>query len=226
MTRILLADDHVLFREALVQFVRALKPDWRIDEASSFEEASDILQEDTDYDLLLLDLRMPGMNGLEGLQKALNDFPKTKTCLLSGVAEEHHIKKAVRMGACGYLPKTMSGKKLVKAIELILDGKKFIAMDQNGSVPMPSYHDDFATITPAKEQTKNPKHPFGNLTGREKEVLHHLAHGLSNKDIADILGLKIATVKLHVSSVCKKLNAANRTQAAILAYQNGLIIPK
>lgn len=224
--KLLLADDHVLFRDTLVQFIKILKPTWMVTSVSDFQNAYDYLDGDIAYDLLLLDLRMPGMNGLEGLQKTLDKHPNQLIAILSGVAEEHHVKTAMAMGARAYLPKTLSGKALIKAVDLIVGSDyKFIPMDETGTKIMPAYFDDYHDYISRYSLPSNFDQKgelVKNLTGREKQVLHYLSQGLSNKDIAQEMTIKIATVKLHVSGVCKKLNVTNRTQAAIIAHSNGL----
>jgi two-component system nitrate/nitrite response regulator NarL len=226
--RILIADDHVLFREALIQFISALRPKWVIETTGTYDDAKAQLDEGQSYDLIMLDLRMPGMNGLDGLEQMVIANPKQKVCILSGVAEDHHIKSAVKLGARAYFPKTLSGKILVKGIEHVVEGKKFIPMDGDGITVQPSYYDGHDTITPGNErggdvnQDKIKFDILARLTPREKDVMEYIAQGLSNKDIARELDLQIATIKLHVSGLCKKLEVENRTQAAIMAHQYGL----
>lgn len=224
--RILLADDHVLFREAMMLFILSLRPDWKIDIASSFTEAYQKLENGSTYDLVLLDLRMPGMNGTEGLATLIKHHPNQYAAILSGVAEEHHVHETMALGSRAYFPKTLSGKVLVRAIELIISGQKFIPMDETGQKLMPAYYDDYQEINDAESITPSEKtevdSSISTLTPREKEVMQYLAQGLSNKDIAENMTLQISTIKLHVGNICKKLNVENRTQAAIIAYQYGL----
>lgn len=222
--KLLLADDHVLFRDALIQFITSLRPDWSITTSSDFEGAFKFLESGEVYDLVLLDLRMPGMNGLDGLQKILEYYPNQMTAILSGVAEEHHVKQAMSIGARAYMPKTLSGKALVQAIELVVTSQhRFVPMDETGEKIMPAYFDDYSQYTEREKTLSDADlkdQIFDTLTKREKEVLHYLSQGLSNKEIAREMGIQIATVKLHVSGVCKKLGVANRTQAAIVAHNN------
>jgi two-component system nitrate/nitrite response regulator NarL len=224
--RILLADDHVLFREAMMQFMLSLRPDWKIEISSSFTDAYNKLENGSTYDLVLLDLRMPGMNGTQGLSTLIKHYPKQYAAILSGVAEEHHVHETMAIGSRAYFPKTLSGKVLVRAIELVISGQKFIPMDETGQKLMPAYYDDHQDIN--NEQTVTASEPssaeesIALLTPREREVMQYLAQGLSNKDIAANLTLQISTIKLHVGNICKKLKVKNRTQAAIAAYQYGL----
>ncbi len=227
---ILLADDHVLFRDALIQFMISIHPDWSIDSVCDLHAVIEKLQ-NKPFDLVLLDLRMPGMNRLKGLEKLVKEYPDQKIAIITGVAEEHHIREAIQIGVCGYLPKTLSGKALVKAINTIITtDKAFVPSDLLSNTIMPSYHDDFNTHPDQNHHLPTDEaDPFmanlSKLTDREQEVLTLLAKGLSNKEIARDLNVQTPTVKLHVSNVCKKLCVNNRTQAAIMAHQYG-IVPK
>jgi len=225
--KIFLADDHDLFRDALIQFIKNLYPDWDVDTGSNLDDAVLALTS-TAYDLLLLDLRMPGMNRLEGLKKIKHDFPDQKTAIITGVAEEHHVREAIEIGAHAYLPKTLSGKALAQAINLIVKSDHiFIPMDESGTRIMPAYRDGFRAYpdqsTEQDSENSELNTLFEDLTKREKQVILLLAQGLSNKEIANDLGIQAATVKLHVGNICKKLHVSNRTQAAILVHQYGLV---
>lgn len=223
---LLLADDHVLFRDALIQYIKISKPNWTMTTASNFDSAYKYIENGHTYDLFLIDLRMPGMNNMDGLRKTLDNHPKQMTAILSGVAKEGDVKKAMTIGARAYLPKTLSGKALVKAIELVVySEQKFIPMDETGTKIMPAYFDDYTNLdlknTPITEKVE--KETLQSiLTKRELEVLRYLSKGLSNKEIALAMNIQVATVKLHVSGVCKKLSVTNRTQAAIMAYNYGI----
>jgi DNA-binding NarL/FixJ family response regulator len=177
----------------------------------------------------MLDLRMPGMDGLKALNTLKTNHSDIPYAIISGVAEEHHIHESMKQGARAFFPKTLSGKALVKAIELVVtSGQRFVPMDETGTKIMPAYFDDFSYI----KTEPNIKHDnefdlsvemVKKLTKREKQVLHYLAQGLSNKDIAHEMNIEPPTVKLHVGNLCKKMQASNRTQAAIMAHQHNLI---
>ena len=226
--RLLIADDHTLFRDALVQYIERGQPDAEVLLAKDFYEARDILETDPVMDLVILDLRMPGMKGFEGLKFVRDVYPDTPVAMISGVAEPEDVKKAVELGAKGYFPKTLSGKALLKAIMQVIEGENFIPLDDNKVSYMPSYYaDDKAQNTSQAEQTSETVVAKDiAFTPREAEVLSFLARGDSNKEIANELGLQIVTVKLHVSSICRKMGVKNRTQAALMSRDLGISEPK
>lgn len=217
--KLLLADDHTLFRDALVLYIQRAEPRSQISLAQSFFEAFEIMAQKSDQDLVLLDLRMPGMNGLEGFVRMRDQYPNVKVALMSGVAEPEDVRAAMALGAVGYFPKTLSGKNLIKAIKIVLQGEIFFPMSETSELIMPSYYDDYkpfdsGSIQPMYGQTA--QKPAVVFTPREKQVIAYLAKGCTNKEIAEALGLQVVTVKLHVRSICQKLEAKNRTQAALL----------
>ncbi|MFK7839690.1 MAG: response regulator [Bdellovibrionales bacterium] len=226
--KLLIADDHTLFRDALVQYIQRANDDCDIAVTKDFDEAYQRVQLASDYDLVILDLRMPGMNGLEGIEKLRKKYPDLKVALMSGVAEAEDVEAAVKLGACAYFPKTLSGKALVQAINEVLHGQKYIPTQEGSNQVMPSYYADekrtnfnYGGMSNANGLS-DAKTDFA-LTPRETEVLRYLANGDSNKDIANALGLQVVTVKLHVRGICRKLDANNRTQAALKATQLGLV---
>lgn len=232
--RLLIADDHALFRDAMTQYVERSNPGSTVDSVPSLDEVFKRLDNTEDFpELVLLDLNMPGMHGLIGFAKFREKYPKIPVALLSGVAEADDVQRAMDLGAIGYFPKTLSGRALLKAIELVLTGEKFIPVDSKTNGLMPSYFNDNTTNTipvalPLK--TSAPISPYSNLplskvrlTPRENDVLICLCRGQSNKDIARNLGLQDVTVKLHVRSICRKLDVTNRTQAVLRSFELGLV---
>lgn len=230
--RILVVDDHTLFRDALVQYLERAEPDIGLNVAKDFYEAESILSKDSLYDLVLLDFKMPGMKGHEGLKTLKNKYPDLRIALMSGVAEPEDVTKSMDIGAAGYFPKTLSGKALLKAIQSVLSGDRFIPLDDNSRI-MPAYYDDskMRQVNSDGGQSASVNHEGSaiktlndiNLTPRENEVLGFLMKGASNKEIARDLGLQVVTVKLHVRGICRKMNVKNRTQAAMHAREIGLL---
>ncbi|MCB1531604.1 MAG: response regulator transcription factor [Alphaproteobacteria bacterium] len=211
--KLLLADDHTLFRDALMLYIERAEPQSTVTLAEDLHQALKRLAEDSRQDLVLLDLRMPGMKGMDGLRQVKEKYPHIPIALMSGVAEKRDVEEALEIGAVGYFPKTLSGKALLQAIQKVVAGEKFVPMDEAEKTVMPSYYAD-----------KNTTNLDAQLTPREAEVLSFLARGASNKEIATELDLQVVTVKLHVRGICKKLDAKNRTQAALKARELGLAV--
>ncbi len=219
--KLLIADDHALFRDALVQYIERSDPLASVSLAKDFYQAMDILEQNPHYSLVILDLRMPGMNGMGGFKEIRKKYPDVMVALMSGIAEPEDVHSALELGAVGYFPKTMSGKALLGAIKQVVAGGKFVPQGRKSGGYMQSYYDD---AKPVKDVSKLNIVKIKDLqfTPRESDVLSFLVSGESNKDIARALDLQIVTVKLHVRGICRKLDAKNRTQAAIRAKELGV----
>ncbi len=218
--KLLLADDHTLFRDAVAQYITRAEPSTEMLMAKDIHGAMEILETHGNVDLVLLDLRMPGMESFTGLKKIREMKPDLPVALLSGFAEDKDIKEAMALGVRGYFPKTLSGQLMLSGIRRILEGDSFVAMDHNTNSFMPSYYGE------SPEGRAAPSGPAARnfrLTPRESEVLQYLARGVSNKEIARALDLQIVTVKLHVRGICRKMEVQNRTQAALKARESGLV---
>ena len=140
--KLLIADDHTLFRDALVQYIERSNPDISVTLAKDFYGAISLLECDDRQDLVLLDLRMPGMDGIEGFKRIRQKFPDVRVALMSGIAEPNDVKAVLELGAVGYFPKTLSGKALLQAIHCVLEGDTFIPEDVKTGKIMPSYYTD------------------------------------------------------------------------------------
>ncbi|MCT8160095.1 response regulator transcription factor [Pseudoruegeria sp. SHC-113] len=201
--RILIADDHDLLRDALVAFMKN-EDGIETHTAADLAGACKLIDGDYTYDLVLLDYNMPGMNGLEGLTKVLGMNGVHRVALISGEADRSVAQAAMEQGAMGFIPKTLPAKSLVNAIKFMAMGEKYAPLD-------------FMTAAPEENDNALLK----KLTERETQVLRGLTEGKSNKEIARDLELSEPTVKLHVKTLYKKLNVANRTQAALVARDAG-----
>lgn len=201
--RILIADDHDLLRDTLVLFLEA-QGDIETRTAADLLGAHKLIETEERFDLILLDLNMPGMNGLEGLKKTLVMNEGQRVALLSGEATRDIAEQALEAGAAGFVPKTLPAKSMINAAKFMAMGEQYAPID-------------FMT---AVDET--PVHPLAQkLTPRELQVLKGLTEGKSNKQIARDLDITEPTIKLHMKTLYRKLNAANRTQAALIAREAG-----
>ncbi|WP_207476614.1 response regulator [Arenibaculum pallidiluteum] len=203
--RVLLADDHNLVRDALKSYIERLEPSAEVLTADSLGAAVEIADTGTALDLVILDLKMPGMNGLQGLARMREKVGQVPVVLMSGGATQEEVRGALDIGAKGFLPKTLTGPALVSAIKLILAGERFVPFD--------------AFEAQAEEPDGPGPEGMTPLTQREREVLGYLEKGWSNKEIARALDLQEVTIKLHIRGICRKLGAKNRTQAALRAQE-------
>ena len=203
--RILIADDHDLLRETLSMF---LASEGSIDTAlaSTLDVALDFIHSEEKFDLIMLDYNMPGMAGLNGLKRAMEASGGSPVALMSGIASRSVAEEALSFGAAGFVPKTLAAKTLVNAVRFMAMGEKYAPID-------------FMT---ADDPTVAPNPLAQKLSRRELQVLEGLSKGKSNKEIARDLDLQEPTIKLHVKTLYRKIGAANRTQAALIAKEEGL----
>ncbi len=205
---IVIADDHPLFRNALFQSVHMAFSGANLLEADSLDSLLTLLdKEETDVDLLLLDLKMPGANGMSGLIQLRNQHPDLPIVVISA-SEEHSVVKQVRShGAFGFIPKSSDMRALVSALNQVLEGEPFFPEGMNEA------DDDGHTELAERIAT---------LTPQQYKVLCMLSDGLLNKQIAYDLNVSEATIKAHMTAIFRKLNVRNRTQAVILLQQMDL----
>jgi DNA-binding NarL/FixJ family response regulator len=202
--RLLIADDHPLFRGALREAVRGLFSGADVAEAGSFEEVGEVLERGGDIDLVLLDLSMPGVRGFSGLMYLRAQYPGLPIVVVSANDDPVVIRRCMEFGASGFIPKTLGIEALRAAVARVLQGEVFTPPDVDLTRPS----DAETTATIAKLAT---------LTPQQVRVLMMLSAGLLNKQIAYELGVSEATVKAHVSAILQKLGVESRTQAVIAA---------
>jgi two-component system, NarL family, nitrate/nitrite response regulator NarL len=203
---LLVADDHDLIRDMFVQLVGELSPDIRVHHAGTLPQALEVARASKSLTLTLLDLRMPGMNGLAGLRIMHETRPDVPVIVMSGEADSETARMALQAGAAGFIPKTMRAAAMLNALRLVLSGGRYIPEQVIQEITNPS-----------KDQAPG----FGSLVPRELDVLRHLVKGLSNKEIGRELELSEVTVGLRLRSVYRKLGVRNRGQAIRLVLRQG-----
>lgn len=200
--RVIIVDDHPLFRAALKQALSGAFKGIKLDEAGTLDAVTERLDRDSDVDLVLLDLKMPGVQGLSGLMFLRAQYPAVPIAVVSASDEPHIIRRALDLGASGFIPKSLAVEDMRKAIAAILEGGVWApeglgaGTDNEGD----ALAQRVATLTP-----------------QQMRVLMMLKEGLLNKQIAFQLGVSEATVKAHVSAILQKLDVSSRTQAVIAA---------
>jgi len=201
--RFLIVDDHPLFREALQFAIQAAYVDAEIVEASSIAAARDALASDQQFDLLLLDLSLPGTRGFEGLIELRAARPKQPIVVVSAHEDPRIIHEAMTCGAAGYISKAVKRPELADAIQDVMAGL----------VTLPKGYVPPATPSPSRESDL--KSRVASLTRQQLRVLQMVRQGMLNKQIAHELGVGETTIKAHVSEIMRKLNVVSRTQAVI-----------
>lgn len=199
--RVLIADDHDLVRETIAAYLLN-EGVVEVRTAATLDEAIAEADNTGSFDVVLLDYNMPGMNGLEGLTKMRQANDDRPVALISGTATRDVADAALKAGAAGFVPKTLASKSMVTAIRFMAAGE---------------------TYAPFGFMQEAPAAGDGLLTKRETDVLRGICDGKSNKEIARDLDLQEVTVKLHVKTLSRKLEARNRTQAAMIARDRNLV---
>lgn len=199
---LVVADDHPLFRSALRETVRSALPDARIDEAETLDRLRDLLRSDAAIDLVLLDLRMPGADGLSSLVELRAAHPEVPVLVVSAAEERVIVDRARDLGAAGFVPKSASTQDIARGIERVLAGD---------------------TCFPGGSASEDPEEDLASrlrqLTPQQLRVFSMLSGGRLNKQIAADLDVTEATVKAHVTSILRKLGIYRRTQAAVMAQR-------
>ncbi|MBM7551442.1 two-component system response regulator DegU [Thalassobacillus pellis] len=221
-TKIVLIDDHKLFREGVKRI---------LDFEASFEVVAEgddgdtavHLIEQNDPDVVLMDINMPNMNGVEATAELIKRYPDLKVIILSIHDDENYVTHALKTGAQGYLLKEMDSDALIEAIKVVSDGGSYLHPKVT--------HNLVAEYRRLSETTDNSqslraieyRKPLHLLTRRECEVLQLLADGKSNRGVAESLYISEKTVKNHVSNILQKMNVNDRTQAVVTAIKNGWV---
>ena len=205
--KILIVDDHAIVRSGLSKFLLVCPDLELIGEAESGEEAVQHCATRTP-DVILMDLKMPGMDGVVATRQILHQCPQVKVIVLTSFAEQNLVQGALQAGAIGYLQKNVTGVELASAIRSAYAGRMTLS------------HEAAQVLAQSAVQ---PYLPAGKLTEREREVLASMVEGLSNSEIADRLVVSLGTVKFHVSNIFQKLDVDSRVAAVKLAIEQELV---
>ena len=212
MYQVLIADDHPLFREAIARVIDDGFPGSTLLEASDLDSALAVAGRHDDLDLVLLDLNMPGMQGLGGLVRLRNGFPTLPAVIVSAEEEKRVILQTITYGAVGFITKSTPRKQMIQALEQVLAGSIYLPADiiRAGSGAGEE-------STAARREPEDLSDVLATLTRKQLQVFERMSRGDSNKVIAYQLNIAESTVKAHVSAILRKLGATNRVQAILSA---------
>ncbi len=200
--KLLIVDDHPLFRDGLAALLRQASADTSVVQASSTEDALNIADEQI-IDAVFMDLMMPGLSGEAAVREFARRHPDLPVIVLSSSESASDVRRMLNAGASGYIPKSATAKTVVSALQLVLSGNIYVP-------PLLVA----ATARTAGHDAHDAPRSLAQLTERQVDVLRYLKDGLTNKEISANLGIAEKTVKVHIAAIFKTLNVVNRTQAA------------
>ena len=208
---VLIADDHPIFRTSLRQVLADIDSDVAVIEAADFDEAINIVATGKDFDLVLVDLMMPGKDPMDGLQAVIRALPAVPVVVVSAIENRRDAVQTINLGAMGYIPKTAESGEFVKMLKIVLDGGLCLPRNMFASAPK-------SAPRPAIEHERLATSKLlSGLTKRELQVLALLVQGKTNVEIAEDLALSDKTIRFYISAILKTLKVRNRTQAALIA---------
>jgi DNA-binding NarL/FixJ family response regulator len=206
MSHLLVADDHPLYRMALIQAIRGIMPECVISEAEDQNSVMAQLEKNPDTEIVLLDLHMPGCHGLMGLASIRAEHPGVAVIIISAHENPVTIRRALDYGAVGYLTKRTGLSDLKSSLNAVLSCQEWLPASIKKAV----------SLIQISEQDRTLDQKLGSLSPQQFKVLTRVTKGLLNKQIADQLGIQERTVKAHMSAIFEKLDVKNRTQAGVL----------
>ena len=213
MAKLIIVEDHALVREGLIQILRQIDEGVEIFAVSDCLGASALLEQESGFDLMLLDLGLPGPDGLSGLRTFREQYPAMPVVILSAHDDANTVSKAAKLGAAAFVSKTYSSDRLLAVLRDVLAGRVVPPDTANGNSSSTSRQKPVGASTKPSD--------FG-LLKRQAEVLGLMARGKSNRDIAALLGLTEGTVKIHLTSIFKVLGVSSRTQAMVVVARRGI----
>ena len=212
--KLILADDHTLFRNGLALLLKAHSADCEIWEGDGLDAALAEAQSHPDATIALLDLHMPGMEGVQGIRRFVELNPALPLIILTGAEDPQQIQDVLAAGASGFIPKSSTPAVMLSAIQLVLSGGTYIP---------PQALSNASTSAPSRAVSNVREHAQTQLTERQMQVLRLLAAGKPNKAICRELDIEEGTVKAHIATIFRVLDVVNRTQAATVARETGLL---
>lgn len=204
--KLLIADDHGLFRLGLKAAIEQKIEGANVLEAENAKSALELMEREKDLNLALLDLDIPGNEGLSFIFNAVERYPNTKICVISGNEDPAIISAVMEKGVSGFIPKSSANEVIFSAIQIILAGSQYFPMDI------------------LNKNTNKSIKSLSKLTPRQLDVLKSMADGQANKQIADNLHISVGTVKTHITAIFEELSVNNRTQAINAARDKGIIV--
>jgi DNA-binding NarL/FixJ family response regulator len=217
VTRIVVADDHQVVRNGFAELLASQEDLEVVATAADGAEAVQVCRE-LRPDIVLMDVRMPGMDGIEATRQLAADGNAPRVIILTTFDLDEYVYDALRAGASGFLLKDVTAERLFDAVRVVANGEALLAPGVTRRLIR-----DFAAMRPKSDDAS--RAALAGLTPRETEVLRLVADGLSNPEIAERLVVTEETVKTHVSRVLRKLGLRDRTQAVVMAYESGLVVP-
>ncbi|HXV22824.1 MAG TPA: response regulator transcription factor [Alphaproteobacteria bacterium] len=213
--KVLIADDHALFRQGLTQFMSSRFEKLSVTEAGSFYDVMALNARLADFDLILLDLSMPGIDGFAGVAMVRAHAPRVPLVIISASERQEDVVRALDLGVTAYISKSMTGRELLDGLAIVLSGNTYLPAALMRAAPAQTDH-----------KLAGSREPLRQLSRRQSEVLLLLCEGRSNREIADALQLAEQTVKMHVSNILRLLGARSRTEAVVrlgeLGYPVGI----
>ncbi|WP_112181913.1 MULTISPECIES: response regulator transcription factor [Paraliobacillus] len=219
-TKIVLIDDHILFREGVRRILEFEESFEVVAEGNDGDEVVSLMDK-YEPDVILMDINMPHINGVQATKHLMEKYPQAKVIILSIHDDENYVTHALKSGAQGYLLKEMDSETLINAIKIVTEGGSYLHPKITHNLVK-----EFRRLSLSQVGSMDPteyRKPLHLLTRRECEVLQLLTDGKSNRGVAEMLFISEKTVKNHVSNILQKLNVNDRTQAVVLAIRNGWV---
>jgi len=217
LIKVLVVDDHTLFRKGIINLLQERPGIEVVGEAKDGREGI-ALAKQLRPDVVLMDVQMPGCNGIEATEAIRQELPDIRIIMLTVSEQDEDLFSAIKAGARGYLLKSVEPDHLLKSIDLLMKGEAVIPHNMASKLLT-----EFSTLAKKPVASPDLSKNYQPLTSREKEILQTLANGASNKEIANALNISEHTVKIHLKNILKKLQVNNRIQAAVYAHRQGLV---